>query len=217
MKTLMFDLDGTLLDTLEDIGRACNAILAEHGYPVHPLPAYRRMVGNGFTTLMRRALPENAFPETSPELAALVDKARAWYGDHMCEHTRPYEGLPQVLECLARNGTPLSVLSNKPEQLVRQIVAHYYPEIPFAHVCGGREDMPLKPAPDAVLKILAAMRIAPEDCCYIGDSLVDCATARNAGTRFAAVTWGFGTVEELKQAGVTTFLEHAGEIADLVK
>ena len=154
MKTLMFDLDGTLLDTLEDIGRACNAILAGHGYLVHPLPAYRRMVGNGFTTLMRRALPENAFPETSPDLAALVDEARAWYGDHMCEHTRPYEGLPQVLELLARNGTPLSVLSNKPEPLVRQIVAQYYPEIPFAYVCGGRDDMPLKPAPDAVLKFL---------------------------------------------------------------
>ena len=216
MKTLMFDLDGTLLDTLEDIGRACNAVLAGHGYPVHSLPAYRRMVGNGFTTLMRRALPENVFPEASPGLAELVEEARSWYGDHMCEHTRPYEGLLQVLELLARNGTPLSVLSNKPEALVRQLIAHYYPEIPFVHVCGGRDDVPLKPAPDAVLQILAAMRIAPEDCCYVGDSLVDCATARNAGTGFAAVTWGFCTVDELRQGGVTRFLEHAGEIADLV-
>ena len=148
MKAFIFDLDGTLLDTLEDIGQACNAVLAAHGYPTHPLAAYRRMVGNGFGRLVRSALPPAALQALTPEaLTPLVDEARAWYGRHMREHTHPYAGMPEALTELARRGLTLAVLSNKPDDFTRTLINHYFPQIPFAEVRGGRSDTPLKPDP----------------------------------------------------------------------
>ena len=192
MKAFIFDLDGTLLDTLEDIGQACNAVLAAHGYPTHPLAAYRRMVGNGFGRLVRSALPPAALQALTPEaLTPLVDEARAWYGRHMREHTHPYAGMPEALTELARRGLTLAVLSNKPDDFTRTLINHYFPQIPFAEVRGGRSDTPLKPDPAGPRAILAALGLEAGQCFYVGDSDVDMLTARNADMVSVGVGWGF--------------------------
>ena len=214
MKGVMFDLDGTLLDTLADIGNACNAVLARRGWHPHPLAAYRKMVGNGFRELMRRALPaEAALP--SAEFEALVAEGCAFYGKNMFERTRPYEGIPEALSRLAGMGAALSVLSNKPEALTRILIARFFPEIPFIRVCGGRAGTPLKPDPQAVRGILAGIGLEPAQCLYAGDSVVDVRTAQNAGMAPVAVAWGFGGPDELREAGARWIADAPARLPEL--
>ena len=138
MKACFFDLDGTLLDTLADIGGACNAVLAAHGYPVHPVGAYRQMVGNGFPILMRRALPESVVAQGPQErLDALTEEGRAYYAAHLSIHTTPYPGLAAALARLQDAGLRLAVLSNKPEDLTCALVPLHFPGIRFDAVRGG--------------------------------------------------------------------------------
>lgn len=218
MKAFIFDLDGTLLDTLEDIGRACNTILAAHGHPIHPLPAYRRLVGSGFASLIRRALPPKTLENLAPQaLEALVDEARAWYGAHMRERTRPYQGIPQALAELARRGLTLAVLSNKPDDLTRELVPYYFPEIPFALVRGGRADTPLKPDPAGPRALLAALGIPAEQSYYVGDSDVDVFTARNAGMVSVGVAWGFRGLEEVRHAGARCLVDTPEQLTRLAR
>lgn len=218
MKAFIFDLDGTLLDTLEDIGRACNAMLAAHGHPVHPLPAYRRLVGNGFGRLIRAALPRGIVENLAPQaLDALVDEARTWYGAHMRERTRPYHGIPEALAELARRGLTLAVLSNKPDDLTRELVPYYFPEIPFVLVRGGRADTPLKPDPAGPRAMLAALGIAAEQSYYVGDSDVDVFTARNAGMVSVGVAWGFRGLEEVRDAGASYLVDTPEQLPQLAR
>lgn len=217
MKAFIFDLDGTLLDTLEDIGRACNAVLAAHGYPAHPLAAYRRMVGNGFGRLVRSALPPAALQALTPEaLTTLVDEARAWYGRHMREHTHPYAGMPEALAELARRGLTLAVLSNKPDDFTRTLISHYFPQIPFAEVRGGRSGTPLKPDPAGPRAMLAALGLEAGQCFYVGDSDVDMLTARNADMISVGVAWGFRGLEEVRAAGARHLVDAPAQLPELV-
>ena len=154
MKACFFDLDGTLLDTLADIGGACNAVLAAHGYPVHPVGAYRQMVGNGFPILMRRALPASVVAQGPQErLDALTEEGRAYYAAHLSIHTTPYPGLAAALARLQDAGLRLAVLSNKPEDLTCALVPLHFPGIRFDAVHGGRHDAPLKPDPTVLLQM----------------------------------------------------------------
>ena len=214
MKGVMFDLDGTLLDTLADIGNACNALLVRHGYPPHPLQAYRKMVGNGFHTLLRRALPAGASLPPA-DFEALVAEGCAHYGKNMFERTRPYEGMVDALSRLARMGVSLSVLSNKPEALTQLLTERFFPEIPFARVCGGRADRPLKPDPQAARDILTAIALEPAQCFYAGDSVVDVQTAQNAGMASVAVTWGFGEAGDLRRAGALRLVDTPERLPEL--
>ena len=155
MRAFIFDLDGTLIDSLEDIGQACNDVLASHGYPVHPLPKYRYYVGRGFQKLVGDALPVGeAARLSSDDLSALIAEARAQYGKNMCVRTKPYEGITKALLALADQGHPLAVLSNKPDDLTVELVRRYFPDVPFAQIRGGREGVPLKPEADAPLDML---------------------------------------------------------------
>ncbi len=217
MKAFIFDMDGTLLDTLADIGRACNAILAAHGHPTHALPAYRRMVGNGFSRLVRSALPPAVLRDLAPDaLDALVDEARRWYGQHMREHTRPYDGMPEALAELARRGLTLAVLSNKPDDFTRALVSHYFPQIPFADVRGGRPETPLKPDPTAPGAMLSQLNLEAGQCFYVGDSDVDMLTARNAGMVSVGVAWGFRGPEEVRAAGARHLLSTPAQLPELI-
>lgn len=201
MRAFLFDLDGTLVDSLEDIGQACNDVLARHGYPVHPLPKYRFFVGRGFHKLVGQALPAGETAKLPPsELAALIAEARTRYGENMCVRTKPYAGISEALHTLAAEGHALAVLSNKPDDLTVAMVRRYFPDVPFALVRGGKEGVPLKPAPDAPLDMLRRLEFSPARSFYVGDSDVDIFTARNAGMISVGVAWGFRGAEELRAA-----------------
>lgn len=210
MKAFMFDLDGTLLDTLADIAAACNCLLAAHGWPQHPVAAYRRMVGNGFATLIRRAVPASVLESLDDHaLERLVGEGRGLYAQHLHDATVPYPGMRDVLAELARRGFALAVLSNKPDDMTQAVIARQFPAIPFARVCGGRAGMPLKPDPAGALAILHEMNVAPEECFYVGDSDVDMRTAGAAGMVPVGVSWGFRGEEEVRAAGAACVLRQA--------
>lgn len=211
MRTFVFDLDGTLLNTITDIGTACNIVLARHGYPRHPLPAYAQMVGCGFDILVQRALPAEHMPAAA-DLADIISEAKAQYAAHMMELTTPYAGMTETLALLAKHGCRLAVLSNKPDAMSVELIRNYFPDIPFAHVCGAMPDVPLKPEPAALLQILTEMRADKTSACYVGDSDVDMFTARNAGITGLGAAWGFRGAAELRAAGATSVLMEPAEL-----
>lgn len=214
MKAFIFDLDGTLLNTLADIAAACNHTLAERNFPGHEIAAYARMVGNGFTTLAQRALPANA-SLTPQKLDAFVAEARDYYAAHMMEETDPYPGMTGALSSLMHAGAILAVLSNKPQRLSEELVNHYFPSIRFAAVWGARPDKPLKPDPSSLLEMLRDFGLAQKDAAYVGDSDVDILTARNAGTLAVGAAWGFRGAKELETAGADIIIGNPWELAEV--
>lgn len=221
MHAFIFDLDGTLLDTLADIGNACNAMLAAHGYPTHPVEAYRRMIGNGFGMLVRRALPGDALARllaSRPDEAAvdaLVQETRAVYADHLNDATRPYDGMPQALHELARRGMRLAVFSNKPDDYTRTLVEAHFPGV-FSVIRGARPDTPLKPDPAGAMAVIAATDTPADQCFYVGDSDVDMLTARHAGMVGVGVGWGFRGLDEVRAAGAARLVGHPLELPTLL-
>ncbi|WP_165175563.1 HAD hydrolase-like protein [Desulfovibrio sp. ZJ369] len=216
MKAFIFDLDGTLLDTLEDIASACNAMLAAHKYPAHSVAAYRRLVGNGFGRLVRGALPPGIGEALAPDrLEALTAEARAFYGAHMCGCTRPYPGVPEALKELARRGFTLAVLSNKPDNFTAGLLPRYFPDIPFALVRGARPGMPLKPDPAGPRAMLTELGLEAGQCFYVGDSDVDILTAHNAGMISVGVAWGFRGLAEVRAAGAHYLVDTPDQLTEL--
>lgn len=207
-QAFIFDLDGTLLDTLPDIAAACNETLAAHGIAPHPVSEYSRMLGNGFAALIKRAAAPLELSDAA--LAAITDDARKRYAARMTEQTRPYEGMEATLAALADHGAYLAVLSNKPDAMTVPLISHYFPGIPFARVCGAREGVPLKPHPQALLAII--QESAAENALYVGDSDVDMITARNAGCAPVGAAWGFRGADELAAAGAGKILARPREL-----
>lgn len=209
---VIFDLDGTLLDTIGDLAVACNAVLAVRGLPQHSYEEYCHFVGNGILRLVERALPE---PLRSPENVALVraDFVR-YYTEHIDTYTKPYPGIPELLSELTRRGIRVAVASNKFQAGTEKLVRLFFPEIPFAAVFGQRPDVPLKPDPAVVEEILACTGVPRERVLYVGDSGVDMETARAAGVRSAGVTWGFRDREELVAAGAGRLVDRAAELLE---
>lgn len=197
---VIFDLDGTLLDTLEDLTDATNAALAAFGYPRRSLEEVRQFVGNGAARLIALAVPEGADPE--PVLAYF----REYYDAHCRIKTGPYPGILEALSQIARS-CPVAIVSNKPDSAVKALCADYFPGI-FA--LGEHPGCPRKPAADMVLKAMAA--IGAKTCVYVGDSEVDLETAKNAGVPCLSVLWGFRDRATLEQAGATHFCDHPWEL-----
>ncbi|MBQ7457085.1 MAG: HAD family hydrolase [Desulfovibrio sp.] len=215
-KACIFDLDGTILNTLDDLGNACNCALAHFGYPTHDLKAYEQMVGNGFLVLVIRSLPEGEHERLSPkDFDAIVAYAKASYAHNMCVYTKPYEGLPEALHSLHSQNIALCVLSNKPEPMTQTLVATYFSDLPFARVYGGRDDYPLKPDPSRLLIMLDEIGVQAKDCLFIGDSNVDMMTAHAAHVPAIGVAWGFRGATELLKYGASKLLTHPKELADL--
>ncbi|WP_239576319.1 HAD family hydrolase [Archangium primigenium] len=196
-RAAIFDLDGTLLDSLHDIGAALNHALVTHGLPPHPLEACRSFVGEGVSVLVSRALP----PGREDAHAAVVASYRARYAEHMLDHTRPFVGIPELLARLQAEGVKLAVLSNKPDAATRALVTALFPQVPFAAVYGERAGVPRKPDPTAALGVAAELGVAPAECAFIGDTAVDVDTARAAGMVAVGVSWGFRDAEELVSHG----------------
>ena len=198
-RLVIFDLDGTLLDTIGDLAAAANHMLRLRSLGEHTYADYCRFVGNGILRLVERALPEEL---RTPDY---VQAARAdfltYYIDHIDIETRSYAGIPELLEALAARGVTLAVASNKFQAGTEKLIRSYFPTIPFAEIFGQRAGVPLKPDPAVVEEILAACGIDRSEALYVGDSGIDIETARAAGLRSVGVTWGFRARTELEAAG----------------
>ncbi len=206
---IIFDLDGTLLNTINDLGYACNYALAQTGYPTHPISAYPQMVGNGINNLIRRALPETMRTEDN------VLRVRAsfvpYYNAHNCDYTTPYTGIVELLHALKAQGHRLAVASNKYQEATEKIVNHFFPDI-FDVVFGERAGIARKPDPQIVYDILRELNPNETKIHYVGDSLVDYETAQNAGVPFIACSWGFVPRRKLVEAGINVIVDAPEEI-----
>ena len=198
-KAVLFDLDGTLLDTLADLGNSINRVLAARGCPVHPLDAYRYFVGSGARNLVEQALPEAMRDDATVDacLAAFqADYAQNWRAD-----TKPYDGIAGMLDAIVEKGLPIAVLSNKPDRLTKLFVAELLSAWRFEVVFGQRDSVPRKPDPAAALDIAERLGVAPGEVLYLGDSGIDMQTATRAGMFAVGVLWGFREANELLADG----------------
>lgn len=211
-KLVVFDLDGTLLNTIADLGNACNYALKEMGYSPHPLTAYNYMVGNGVRRLMERAEPD-ASPDT---IDMLLAKFREYYDEHCTDLTRPYPGIPELLTELQDKGVAVAVTSNKYQFAVNRIISHYFGDITFAAILGEVPDRPKKPDPSIVFEALNIHPTPKREVLYVGDSAVDIETARRACVESVGVTWGFRPVSELRSAYADHIVSDPSEILKYV-
>lgn len=213
-KLVIFDLDGTLLNTIADLAHSTNYALNKLGYPTHEIEKYNFMVGNGIDKLFERALPEE---EKSKENVLRVRKEFVPYYDiHNVDDSRPYPGIPELLSYLQDAGVQIAVASNKYQAATQKLVDHYFPEIHFTAVLGQREGVKVKPDPIIVSDILEIAKVAKEEALYVGDSGVDMQTAANAGVTACGVTWGFRPRTELEEFNPSYIADTAGEIKNLI-
>ena len=225
---IIFDLDGTLINTIADLGQACNYALSVCGFPTHKIEDYPRLVGNGVNKLIERALPEEHRNEET--VLRLREYFVPYYDEHNCDFTRPYDGIPELLEALKQKGDEamrrkgeqwfLAVASNKYQAATEKIVAQLFPGV-FDLVLGEREGVERKPDPQIVYDILEAkgerLEAKGEEILYIGDSLVDAETARAAGATLVLCTWGFGTREQMEGAKPDYLVDHPLEVLKAVE
>jgi len=211
---VIFDLDGTLLDSLTDIANAANEVLAESGFPVHAVDAYRFLVGDGVAMLFERALPE--MRRETALIERCVEAFRKTYEHHWNQRSRPYEGIAEMLDALVRSERKLAVLSNKPQEFTERCVREFFAKWPLAPVYGQRAGVPRKPDPAAALQIATQLGAAPAECLYLGDSLVDMQTACRAGMFAVGALWGFRPRSELEAHGAAAVVAHPREVLELV-
>lgn len=216
-RAVAFDLDGTLLNTLEDLANAANAALATAGYPQHPVAAYRQFVGNGLQMLVRRALPSGEADRLGPDgFAELVRRTGDNYAGDWAVATRPYPHIPELLKALCERGVPLAVVTNKPHEWTLRMLAHYFPDKPFLFVQGAMPELPHKPDPAGALEAARRLGVRPNETAFVGDSNVDMHTTANAGMGAVGVAWGFRGAEELRQSGADHLLYDPLELLELI-
>ena len=213
-KLVIFDLDGTLLNTIYDLAQSTNFALAENGFPTHEVAEYNYFVGNGINKLFERALPEGE--RTEANIARIREEFLIHYDLHNADKSRPYEGIPELLESLDKRGILLAVASNKYQAATQKLVAHFFPQIHFAAIFGQREGVPTKPNPQIVEDILGITNIGINETLYVGDSGVDMQTALNSKVEACGVTWGFRPIEELEQFHPAHIVHTPEEILKLI-
>ncbi len=212
MKSLViFDLDGTLLNTISDLGAACNHALLQMGYPGHPISAYNFMVGNGVRKLLERAEPD-ADADTIDDM---LTHFREYYDEHCCDTTTPYPGIPELLQSLVDAGISIGVATNKYQSAAEKIIKHYFPDIPFVAVLGQEEGRPTKPDPSIIFAMLNIHPTPKAEVMMVGDSAVDMETARRACINSVGVTWGFRPVSELRKAYADHIISSPNDIFKL--
>ena len=209
-KLVIFDLDGTLLNTIADLANSTNYALKVLGYPIHEPDKYNFMVGNGINKLFERALPDGE--KTEENVLRVRQEFVPYYDQHNADKSRPYPGVTELLETLQTACMQLAVASNKYQAATEKLIAHYFPNIKFTAVFGQREGIPVKPDPIIVKEILQIAKVQEEETLYVGDSGVDMQTAINAGVTSCGVTWGFRPRTELESFHPDHIVDNAEEI-----
>lgn len=212
--TIIFDLDGTLLDTLEDIADAMNETLAEMGYPTHPVADYNHFVGDGVEKQAARVLPEPDRYDAAIQADCVNRMHKRYRGRHV--KTKPYPGIVALLSELVDQGKTLAVLSNKPHEFTLQAVAYYFDITLFKEVVGAKEHEPKKPHPKPLIDIMAALGVTRDQVLFVGDTNTDMKCAANARVNSVGVTWGFRNREELEQNGASYVVESSQELRKLL-
>ena len=213
-RAVIFDLDGTLLNTLDDLGNAMNRTLQQEGFPTHPIDAYRYFVGNGARKLVARVLPETRRDQETIERC--LTGFRADYAEHWNVKTKPYDNVPDMLNALTSRGLKLAVLSNKPDADTKRCVAELLPDWTFAIALGQRDGVPHKPDPIGAHDIAAYLQVSAAECLYVGDTSVDMQTAVAARMFAVGVLWGFRPRQELEESGAQALLTHPLDILELL-
>ncbi len=214
-EAVLFDLDGTLLDTVDDIGDAANRVLSNRGFPMHPISTYYQFIGEGVKVLFTRALPQEKRNEDliNTCLKEFVEDYRRNYN----VKSQPYDGIPEMLNALSERNLKLAILSNKPDLLTKDCVTSLLSNWDFGVVFGQRDLVPRKPNPQAALEIAKKLSISPSDFLYLGDTAIDMKTAVSAGMFPVGVAWGFRPVKELKENGACVIIDKPIQLLDLIK
>lgn len=211
IRAVLFDLDGTLTNTLEDIADAMNRSLRLHELPEWPLDAYRYLVGDGAKKLAERAVRDRQ------ELALSVQREyQAYYEKHTRVKSRPYAGVPEMLRALQSHGMPLAVFSNKPDADTKGVVGYFFPDVAFAEVRGQVEGVPVKPDPAGALATAEKLGVSPDEVLYLGDTATDMCCAKNAGMHPVGVLWGFRTEDELRSSGAEFIIAEPAEVLQIL-
>ena len=210
MEALLFDLDGTLLDTLVDLADAANRTLAAAGLPTHDRSAYRYFVGDGSRVLITRALPEEY--RTAEHIEHYLVRFKEDYSRNWKTATRPYPGIHELLRELVRRNIPMAVVTNKPHAFAECCIRHFFPDKAFGFIRGQKDNLPLKPDPRPALETSDRLNVSPAKCVFLGDSDIDMETAIKAGMQPVGAGWGFRTIDELQQAGAALTIKHPLEI-----
>ena len=214
-RLVIFDLDGTLLNTIEDLGHAANYAVEKNGFATHTLASYPFFVGNGVRRLITRVLPEEHRDDAT--IDRLLKDFREYYDDHCCDCTKPYPGMPELLRDLRDQGVQLAVASNKYDAAVQRIIGHYFGDIDFVAIEGQKEGVNVKPDPSVVFAILAKARVPKREVLYVGDSGVDMETARRACVDSVGVTWGFRPEKELVEYYAGTIIHQPNDVLNLME
>lgn len=209
VKGIIFDLDGTLVNTIEDIAGAANTMFQQHGLPTHGVPYYLKWIGSGAVRFIQRAL---ATEVEMDQLMKYVDEFKEIYSTNLHDKSRVYEGIPELLDELVRRDIKLSVLSNKPHLLTQKVSDYYLSGWPFDPVLGQRDEVPRKPDPAGAFEIAGKMKLAPESILFVGDSDNDILTARAAGMNPLGVTWGYGRLRSEPVEGMGQLIERPSEL-----
>lgn len=212
IKAIIFDLDGTLLNTLDDIAESMNTALAEFGFPVHSPDAYKYMVGNGLRPLVERSLPPSK--RTPPIIDHVEQRLRIIYQQRWDQKTHLYPGISELLDNLQEKQLSLNILSNKPHEYTEVVVKKFLGQWSFDVILGQKKDIPKKPAPNGALLIAQKLNLKPEQIVFLGDTEIDMETAQRASMWPAGAGWGFRTLEELREAGAKVVLKNPLELLD---
>lgn len=212
-KVAIFDLDGTLLNTLDDLANACNYALNKFSFPTHKVEKYKKFIGNGIYKLIERALPDDK--KDKETIKKVLEVFSDYYNEHMMDMTKPYDGIISLLDELRIKGIRLAVVSNKKHEFTVEIVKKYFDDR-FDIVFGHRDSYKEKPDPTSVLEVIDKFNILKSECIYIGDSNVDIITAKNAEVKCIGVTWGFRDNDELAEEGANYLANNIVELKNII-